>query len=268
MLLLDQLNVLHITQYKKPKGKHCPLKNFNRNVRALPLSTCMRIIFIYSAKYDPDEKYQKELILKLNAFPSEYQNRYEFQKGIDAYQFLLYWIVGGLNQKRPFNDTRILYQLRKCINKLKRSQGINKEKWEEYKSMTGDLLKDGKSILKWLQTLTLEMDQYEKKKQIKDVCSYTAIAREEGLLDIIPGIDYGAFADEKTRNEKIHGQLIKVQTRRQEDCRSIYKKDKSMIRFLFSVAHVEADFEKINSLIKKYTPVLHENGLKPARYTV
>lgn len=54
-------------------------------------------------------------------------NNYDFWEGIEAYSHLLYWMLGGLNTKDPFNDDRLIGQVRTINTDYETTQSQNKK---------------------------------------------------------------------------------------------------------------------------------------------
>jgi len=168
----------------------------------------MRHVYIYTdAQLEGKEERLSNLIGKLKD-PGKHQapSKYEHLKGSEAYALLLYWVVGGLNNKNPFNDLRILGDLRKTLHTIEHSnKKSNITSWLHNKEVSNPLRRDGKHLLIWVKNLPKDLRLDEKKDVVMNACINCAWAREEGLLDLLTQFNYENFVDRSLMMEQLNG---------------------------------------------------------------
>ena len=255
---VKELNLLHIYAFSKPKGERCPLRRFNQVVNPLAISTCMRHIYVYSdAQLEGKEESLNSLIGKLND-PGQHQalNKYDHLKGREAYAFLLYWVVGGLNNKSPFNDLRILGDLRKTLHTIEHSnKKSNINAWFHNKEVANSFRRDSKYLLDWVKNLPSELELDEKKVIVMNACRNCAWAREEGLFDLLTQFDYENFVDDGLMMEHISEQLNWTELKIKQEQEKIHNR-LGDIGFLFSLSniHLEERLEQVAMWRSKLFP--------------
>lgn len=192
------LRLLHLTEYQKPKGEQCLLELFRRKINPIELSTCMRHLYLFSVEQlEMHSDQYNEILLNLKK-PRLHQKSLQLDalEGSEVYRFLLFWVIGGLNNKKPFNDERILGDLRKiCRNYELSKSPAKKEAWEQSQAVMKALLTDAKHLLKLTKNIELPLE--EKKILLKAACDRCTWVREQGFFEITPCIDYASFLDKK-----------------------------------------------------------------------
>ncbi|KGP64260.1 hypothetical protein EP47_04215 [Legionella norrlandica] len=194
---LSTLHVIHLYDYQKPEDGKCPVQKLKKTLNPLILSTCMRHLYLFSSEQLND----KELVLKESLeqirtpYPHQKMPHCDYFQGEEAYEFLLFWVIGGLSPKKPFADERILGDLRKTCNKYESSASpIAKEVWKANKLLMLALLLDSKylvALTKKLSHLPIE----EKRLRLKEVCKNCVWARTQGFMNMLVSIDYEMFLD-------------------------------------------------------------------------
>ncbi|KTD41087.1 hypothetical protein [Legionella parisiensis] len=242
------LRLLHLIDYQKPKGEQCPLELFRRRINPIELSTCMRHLYLFSSGQAETSQYQ-EILLNLNT-PRVHQKVLQLDalEGSQVYRFLLFWVIGGLNNKKPFNDERILGDLRKiCRNYEHSPSPAKKEAWEQNQAVLQALLTDAKYLLKLTKHIELPLE--EKKLLLKAVCDHCTWVREQGFFEITPSIDYSSFLDKKEMVVHLHGVLEIVRQKLDVELSKIAV-DKAPISFLFSNSanHLQDKLKQIDKL--------------------
>jgi len=254
----NELNLLHIYAYSKPKGERCPLRTFNQSVNPLAISTCMRHVYIYTdAQLEGKEGILSNLIGKLKD-PGKHQapSKYEHLKGSEAYALLLYWVVGGLNNKNPFHDLRILGDLRKTLHTIEHSKKkSNITSWLHNKEVANSLRRDGKNLLDWVKNLPKDLELDKNKDVVMNACRNCAWAREEGLLDFMTQFDYENFVDSITMKEHISEMLDYIELKVKQEQEKIHN-SLGDIGFLFSLSnvHLEEKLEQVATWRSKLFP--------------
>lgn len=192
---MNKLVVLHLYNYMKPKGETDPLSQVEKECQVVKVSTCMRTIYILNSDALTSEKQTlayEALITFLNK-KNHYSAATSFERleGPQAYEFLLYWMVGGVNRKRLFDDCRIIGDVRAIWNKMSVSQSPRAQVLVKlYKPLFLSLFNDSTK----LAALVKLYDRAELSQQLKRACQNCSWARENGFLDLISGFDYQYFA--------------------------------------------------------------------------
>jgi hypothetical protein len=192
----NKLVVLHLYNYIKPTGEQDPLSNIERTCNAVKVSTCMRIILIiHSDSLISNE--QKAAYNSLTNFLDKkdvYSANTFFERldGTKAYQFLLYWMIGGINPKRIFDDTRILGDVREIWNKTLKSPSLRlKTLVSIYSSFFHAFFTDSALLGKLISVY----NENDKPDKLKMACVNCAWAREKGFLALFSTFDYQTFAE-------------------------------------------------------------------------
>lgn len=251
-----ELQVLHIYQYNKASGQHCPLVQFIKEVSPLIVSTCMRHIYIFTAKQLENKEESLTNLLHHLKNPGEHQikSTYDYLEGKEAYTFLLYWVLGGLNPKKPFNDVRILGSLREALYKAESGNSVSKKAtWESNKLFAICLRKDSKNLIEWVQTLPENMTYPEKEQFIKAVCTRCTWAAEEGLLALFGNFDYSNLVSETEMFAHIH-KLITIDEQRTTSERNKIRERTSPHQFLSlqSIKHIDERLTALRHYKEKY----------------
>lgn len=192
----NKLVVLHLYNYIKPSGEQDPLSNIERTCNAVKVSTCMRIILIIhsdslisneqNAAYNSLTNFlNKKDLYSANTF-------FERLDGTKAYEFLLYWMLGGINPKRIFDDTRILGDVREIWNKTLKSSSLRLKTLVSIYSPFFHAFFTDSALLGKLISVYNENDKPDK---LKMACANCAWAREKGFLALFSGFDYQTFAE-------------------------------------------------------------------------
>ncbi|WP_454780967.1 hypothetical protein [Legionella sp. WA2022007384] len=243
------LRLLHVFDYQKPNGEPCPLELFRNKINPIEFSTCMRHLYLFSVEQlGMDGEYYNELLMKLRT-PRLHQKlpHIEALEGADVYRFLLFWAIGGLNKKKPFNDERILGDLRKMSRSYEVSTSpYKRETWRQNQAVVQALLTDAKYLLKLTK---IEMPLEEKKKLLTTVCAQCAWVRENGFFDITPRIDYASFLHPKEMCVHLYGTL-EIKRRKLHTELDKISLDKKSLHFLFSqtVEQLQNKLKKIDQL--------------------
>lgn len=255
--MLDKLTVLHLYNYSKPKGKASSLKRFTQQVNPLVLSTCMRHIYLFPTLDEiTKQKALDPLLETLNTpFKGQSLYHYDYLKGKEAYAFLLYWAVGGLNHKNRFNDLRILGDLRKILHAEEQSlRQTSKDAWQDNKETALALRLDAKLLLGGMAAMSNEWDEEEQAYFIKKACQQCAWARDIGLLDLLPNINYNVFFEGVNLIEALGRELTIFKNKCQLEIEQI-KARLVPLSFLFSEtrSHIQLKIDKVRSFQSKLT---------------
>lgn len=196
----NQLIVLHLYNYRKPKGEKDPLSEIAKLCQVVKLSTCMRTVFVLNtnALNSDAQKRAYESLLSFLAKKNVYSAGVLFERfeGEAAYQFLLHWMIGGINAKRPFNDTRILGDVRAIWSKMLVSTSVKvKEVVKIYTPLFNNLFADTVQLNK-LIPLYAPFEPERLAKKLKTACINCAWSRVRGLLSSLTGFNYFHFAEE------------------------------------------------------------------------
>lgn len=260
-MTLKDLHVIHIYAYNSPKERHCPLKTFKNRVLPLTISTCMRHIYLFSSQ---QMQLGQVFINTLESYvnhPGKHQKRchYEHLTGANAYAFLLYWSIGGLNQKHRFADQRILGDLRKSLYNYEHSASKNAAfAWKENKGIAIALRRDSKYLNEWNNTLP-SGNLSEKKDLLFHACQRCSWARTNGVLSIINAFNYQEFANDSQMLQHI---LEKLDILEQK-----YDREKANIRERLSTPTLTAS-ESIKGIDKRLCSILQLRALVVDRQNV
>lgn len=198
---INKLVVLHLYNYTKPKGEPDPLSQVEKECQVVKVSTCMRTIYILNSDALTSEK-QIRVYQAFVAFLNKkdhYSGATTFERleGQQAYAFLLYWMIGGVNSKRLFDDTRIIGDVRKIWNKMIVSPSPRAISLvATYKQLFFNLFSDSTQLVK-LVKLYNRFEQPEFAEQLKRACQNCSWARVNGFLRVIAGFNYQYFAEDK-----------------------------------------------------------------------
>ncbi len=251
------LRMLHLIEYQKPKGEHCSLESFRKTIHPIELSTCMRHLYLFTS--EQIEMHGEHYNQTLSNFkkPRLHQKSLQFDEleGREVYRFLLFWVIGGLNNKKPFNDEHILGDLRKiCKNYETSTSPYKREAWQQNQAVIQALLSDAKYLT--LLTKKIEIPLEEKKALLKTVCDHCTWAREQGFFEITPCIDYSSFLDKKEMVTHLYGVLQIARKKIDIELNKIAE-NKTPLGFLFSksVNHLQ---NKMNQIDKLQTHLISE----------
>ncbi len=196
---VNNLVVLHLYNYIKPGEGKDPLQQVEKACQVVKLSTCMRTIYVLNKDALKSEG-QQFALQALTAFIDRRDmysasTKFECLEGVTAYQFLLYWILGGINPKKTFQDERILGEVRNTWAKLCASPSNRaKERVILYNSLFNDLFTDSGNLRK-LIPMDESFDRDFLEPLLKTACERCAWARVNGFLACMINFDYKAFAD-------------------------------------------------------------------------
>lgn len=239
------LRLLHLVNYQKVKGEHCPIELFKRTINPMELSTCMRHLYLFNAdqvgSHTDDYKHTLEKLQKPRLHQTPIQ--FEAMEANEAYQFLLFWVIGGLNNKKPFDDERILGQVRKISRIYELSPSpYKRETWKQNQAVIQALLTDSKNLLKLTKMIELPLE--EKKSLLKKVCERCTWVREQGFFEITTNINYATFVDQKSMMLHLYNVLKSARERIDLEFSKI-SSDKKSLCFLFS-----SSVEKLRDKLK------------------
>lgn len=191
-------SLLHLCEYRKEAGRQDPLKPLEQ-LRPLKLSSCMRHVYLF-------EKNEKTLAA-LKCFLSKREASY-FVKSYDilhddeAYQFLLFWLIGGLNPKQLFSDTRIIGVVRAIWNQVcyeAASQPLKEQLLKHqylkkaYEKLMVPLFED----VSFLGKIIPHVKEEERDSKLKLACERCGQLREQGILTLImKKVDPSCFVKE------------------------------------------------------------------------
>lgn len=202
---INKLVVLHLYNYIKPKGEQDPLLNVERNCNAVKVSTCMRIILIiHSDSLISNEQLAAyssltDFLNKKNMYSAN--TFFERLDGTKAYEFLLYWMLGGINPKRTFDDTRILGDVRAIWNTIQRSTSLrSKGIVPIYTTFFQSLFADSVQLGRLIEIYT-QNDVSELEVKLKRASSNCAWSRINNFLGFLSGFDYQHFAENTHLNQ-------------------------------------------------------------------
>ncbi|RUR18493.1 hypothetical protein ELY21_07255 [Legionella sp. km535] len=196
---LNKLVVLHLYQYSKPRGEQDPLYRVEKTCDAVKLSTCTRIIYILTSDSLVSEE-QSAAYKSLTDFLGRqdmYSGGIKFERldGDKAYEFLLYWMIGGINPKKTLNDPRILGDVRALWTKMTASPSARAQKLVEiFSAFFKDLFTDSASLHKLL-SVNKHLDQATLVETFKNACQNCTWARVNGFLSCLSGFTYQHFLD-------------------------------------------------------------------------
>ncbi|WP_131794743.1 hypothetical protein [Fluoribacter gormanii] len=227
------LRILHVYDYQKPKGEQCPLELFRNTINPIEFSTCMRHLYLFTAEQvGMHDEFYSQILLNLRK-PRLHQklSHADALEGTDAYYFLLFWSIGGLNKKKPFNDERILGDLRKICRSYEVSTSqYKRESWQQNQAVVQALLTDAKYLLKLTK---IEMPLEEKTELLKTVCERCTWVRENGFFEITPSINYASFLDKKEMCGHLY-EVLEIARKKLDTELDKISLDKTSLHFLFS----------------------------------
>ncbi len=215
---INKLVVLHLCHYAKPKGMKDPLELVAKKGKALRLSTCMRIVYLFNAD-DLTEEFQTTYNL-LTDHVNKQKNEISYNQplvcerleGQKAYEFLLNWSLGGLHPEKTFTDQRVRGRIRELWDKKSKSQDLNtKELVRKYVYIINALFADSAQINKLLPTYIISEKGVAKLKAVFQHCAWS---RTHGFLDTFGAFNYthfetNAYLDQlRTMLEKAKSKLL------------------------------------------------------------
>lgn len=195
-----KLVVLHLYNYIRPRGVKDPLEQVEKECQVVKLSTCMRTIYVLNSEALSSEA-QQEAYKALVTFIEKRDmysgsTRFEKLEGAEAYEFLLYWILGGVNPKSTFHDSRILGDVRAIWSKMSISTSPRvKHLTEVYRSFFNDLFTDSVNLNKLIPSYE-HLELIEMKKILKRACSNCSWARVNEFLVYLSGFNYINFSED------------------------------------------------------------------------
>ncbi len=254
---LDELHILHIYSYSKPEGEPCLLKRFVQKVNPLAVSTCMRHIYIFSSPQLEAHKTHFEELERQLTNPRKHQARSEYEhiRGEEAYAWLLYWVIGGYNKKKPFDDPRILGDLRATLRSYEIS---NKRAWSaawfHNKEIAIALRMDGKHLVEWVKLLPQELSSEEKSGMLREACYRCTQLRTRGLLPFLTGFDYSSLSSETIMREAIEKQLDFMEKKSQQEHKKFLQRTSGETGFLFAqgMMHIENKLKRIAEIKREF----------------
>ncbi|MDI9817846.1 MULTISPECIES: hypothetical protein [unclassified Legionella] len=221
---MSKLIILHLYDYQKPEGSSCPVTQFKKTVNPLALSTCMRHIYVFSTKQLPNEALIPSLMAQLKtSHPHQKLPQVDVCYGKEAYAKLLLWSIGGLNNKKPFNDPRILGDLRQfCFSYSKAPANSQKNQaWNFNKKIMDALLTDSKRLLELANSLQEPLEI--KRRLLQTACERCAWARDENYLAIINSFEYGNFLTQEKMLVHLKVKLDYLQSTTERQLNSLSK---------------------------------------------
>ncbi|KTD79419.1 hypothetical protein [Legionella waltersii] len=229
------LHVIHLYEYQKPESDKCPVEKLKSELNPLVLSTCMRHIYIFSSEQLTGKEQKLEELLKAISTPQPYRKipHCEHLQGNAAYQFLLYWLIGGKNPKKQFSDERVLGEFRKTCESYKTTKSENKRAaWEANKYPMLALEADGKHLLQLTNRLSQCMIN-EKIALLEDACKNCTWARSVLIMNITAPLDYEMFT---CYEEMLRGFLTLLQAKKSNIHKELAKlsENESEFGFFFS----------------------------------
>ncbi|PWY55641.1 hypothetical protein DGG96_11090 [Legionella qingyii] len=261
------LRLLHVYDYQKPKEEQCPLDLFRTRINPIEFSTCMRHLYLFTAVQvgEHDEFYNQTLLNLRKPRLHQKLPHTDALEGTEAYSFLLFWAIGGLNKKKPFNDERILGDLRRICRSYEVSTSpYKKESWKQNQAVAQALLTDVKYLLKLTK---FEMPLEEKIERLKKVCDHCTWVRENGFFDITQKIDYASFLDKKEMYVHLYG-VLEIARKKLDTELDKISLDKTSLLFLFSnsadrLQEKIRQIEQLQTLLTNEEPSLvHNDELK------
>jgi hypothetical protein len=195
----------------------------------------MRHIYIFSSEQltGKEQKFEEFLIAISTPQPYRKVPHCEHLQGNAAYEFLLYWLIGGINPKKQFSDERILGDFRKTCETYKRTQSENRKlAWEANKYPILALEVDGKHLLQ----LTNKLKIYpisERTALLKEACKNCTWARSVLIGNISLPTDYEMFT---CHEEMLRGFLKLLQVKKLTTNKELAKlsESESELGFFFS----------------------------------
>lgn len=183
----------------KPKGEKDPLAQVEKACQVIKLSTCMRTIYVLNKDALSSEEQQRAyqaliaFIQRKDIYSASTQ--FEYLEGPKAYQFLLYWIIGGVNPKQTFHDVRILGDVRAIWTKMCASPSYRVQALvEQYKFFFKDLFSDSIQLSK-LISIYESLEQKSLAIKLQAACLNCSWARTNGLLGCLVSFNYVHFAE-------------------------------------------------------------------------
>lgn len=210
---INKLVVLHLYQYANPKGEESPLTQVAKTCQAIPLSTCMRTIYVLNqgSLESPEQSAAYDALINFLDKKDCYSANTTFERleGQKAYQFLLHWMLGGANPLKLFDDTRIRGGVRKIWDKMLKSPSPKtKSLVKTYTTLFDNLFHDSAYLAEVVQKY--KSTSPPSLEQIKIACEHCAWARCHGFFDIINNFNYESFA-ENTYLQSLRLQLEVIQ---------------------------------------------------------
>lgn len=198
----------------RPKGEKDPLAQVEQVCQVVKLSTCMRTVYVLNKDALKSEEQQKayqaliSFIERRDMYSAS--TKFESLEGAKAYEFLLYWIIGGINPNKTFQDSRILGDVREIWTKLCVSPSRRAiELVPLYRSLFNDLFSDSTQLRK-LIPIYESLDQNSLVPILKRACVNCSWARIQGFLGCLVNFDYQSFA-QGTHLKNLEESLIQIQ---------------------------------------------------------
>ncbi|KTD23752.1 Uncharacterised protein [Legionella lansingensis] len=261
-MILSSLYVLHVYDYQKREGAQCPIQRLIKEVNPVVLSTCMRHIYVFSEQQVAEKKELLPEIVRTLQTPVLHQKtpHCELLQGNEAYQFLLFWIIAGLNSKKPFADERILADVRKKCRSYESTTSQQKiNAWSVNKIVMLALLTDGKHLLN--VTKKLDEEQHKvKERQLRSACENCTWAREKGFMPLLSTIDYKVFPEREKMLTHLQEILMLKETKIRQKLESLTK-DKTVLSCLFSKKPLKFRLQQDLETIQKMQKILASETL-------
>ncbi len=164
--------------------------------------------------------------------------------------------MGGLNSKAPFDDLRILGDLRTTLHRIERSRSVSvQSSWKANKEVAIALRCDAKYLLNWVKHLPKDTETLtiaDKAQLVKRACQYCTWARAAGIPSACLKFDYSLFCDLELMKAGIKTHLAIVKLKITTSLAMLSEKLVGL-SFLFSEsrAHLEKRLEYIKNLEKR-----------------
>ncbi|RUR11001.1 hypothetical protein [Legionella sp. km772] len=211
---INNLVVLHLYNYMRPRGEKDPLAQVEKECQVVKLSTCMRTIYVLNKDALKSEGQQKayqaliDYIERRDMYSAS--TKFESLEGAQAYEFLLYWVLGGVNPAKTFQDSRILGDVRQIWTKLCGSPSPRAQTLVSlYKTLFNDLFADSGQLRKLISVYE-SLEPTSLALTLKTACVNCARARIQGFLTCLVNFDYSAFA-ENTHLLELKDGLLRLQ---------------------------------------------------------
>lgn len=196
---INKLVVLHLYNYIKPSGQRDPLTLIENACQGVRISTCMRIVLVLNTDALVTEE-QLKAYASLTDFLDKKDNYsaaifFERLNGVKAYEFLLYWMIGGINPKRTFDDCRIIGDVRSIWNKITGSTGYKSQILTPvYTGLFNILFADTVQLYKLIDIYN-ELNIGDLVNKLQTATKNCAWARLSGFLSCLNNFNYAHFAE-------------------------------------------------------------------------
>lgn len=249
---ISKMMIFHTTNYLKTYDPGKLLEKFTTKVHPVILSTCMRQIRLfeqgeenidirpYKDIAEKPESENKKTILNLST-----EIKSDYIKGEEAYSFLIYWTLGALHCSKPFDDDRLLGQLRTIVLEYEYAgSDVKKKVFKKYEKILKDLVIDTTAMHKVLLDKK-HLSEADKEVIFKQACNNCAWARNLGLLDVIHLKYEECCNDRNSFIKKCLSALDFSENKLEKNLEKTIKKAARLGLGFFTPKHILAELEEV-----------------------